>query len=402
MSETPPRPPRATAILLGCVAVLMLAPVTMPVPVLRGLVQTRFAVGDLATALFMSINMVGALVMAPLAGALADRLGRQKGLIVAALCLDALCLWALTAPMPFWLFLGTRFVEGCAHIAALSLLLSLATELAGDGGRARMMGVVGTGITLGVAIGAPLGGRLGRDDPLAPLVVGALILLGAAALVALSLRDRPPGPRAGLTRIFALARRESALLVPYAFAFVDRFTVGFFTTTFTLYLANVHELTVAHIGLLLGLFLLPFALLSYPCARLSERTSRTGLVVGGSLAYGLAVTTLGAWSPGFLPALMLALGVLSAVMFVPSLLMVTDLAPAAIRSTALGGFNAAGSLGFVLGPLVGGGVSQVVGGATDPHTGYALAFVVAGLAEIACVVATRSALRRLRAEGRTT
>ncbi len=391
-----------TPILFGLIAVLMLAPVTMPVPVLRDLVQTRFAVGDLLTSLFMSINMVGALFTAPLVGAVADRLGRQRSLIVAALACDALCLWLLTTTLPFAVFLAVRCLEGCAHIAALSLLLSLAGDLSAGGGRARMMGAVGTGITLGVALGAPLGGFLGRANPLAPLQVGACVLLAAAMLVAFAVRDKTPRTRPGLGRILALAREEKALLVPFAFAFVDRFTVGFFTTTFTLYLANVHALPAARIGLLLGVFLTPFALLSYPCAKLSERASRSGLVVGGSLAYGVAVMTLGAWSPSLLPILMLALGVLSAVMFVPSLLMVTDLAPAAIRSTALGGFNAAGSLGFVLGPLVGGGVSQVVGAATSAQTGYASAFAVAGFAEVACVAATLPALRRLRAAGRTT
>jgi MFS family permease len=264
------------------------------------------------------------------------------------------------------------------------------------------MGAIGCGITLGVALGAPLGGLLGRTDALLPLRVGAAVLLAGAALAALALADRPPGARPSLRAILALARRETALLVPFAFAFVDRFTVGFFTTTFTLYLKNVHELPVARIGLLLGLFLGPFALLSYPFARRSERTSRTALVVGGSLGYGALVATLGAFPPDLLPFLMLALGVLSAVMFVPSLLMVTDLAPDAIRSTALGGFNAAGSLGFVLGPLVGGATSQVVGAATTPHGGYAAAFLAAGLAEIVCVLATLGALRRLVAAGRTT
>ena len=115
---------------LGLLAVLMLAPVTMPVPILRGLVQDRFLVSDFLTSLFMSVNMIGALVTAPLAGAIADRIGRQRTLIVAALVTDAVCLVALTAPLPFWLFLSIRFVEGCAHITALSLLLSVAGHAA--------------------------------------------------------------------------------------------------------------------------------------------------------------------------------------------------------------------------------------------------------------------------------
>lgn len=386
--------------MLGFVAVLMLAPVTMPVPVLRGLVQDRFGVSDFLTSAFMSINMIGAILSAPLAGALADRLGRQKLLIVIALLLDAAGLFALTLDVPFWAFMAIRFFEGCAHITALSLLLSIAGEASRGSGRTHAMGAVGGGLTLGVAIGAPIGGRLGTIDALAPLQVGSIILVSAALLAFVVVPDRVGSARTSLKRIGSIARRETAVLVPYAFAFVDRFTVGFFTTTFVLYAKNVHELPVARIGMLLGLFLGPFALLAYPFARISEKTSRIALVAGGSLAYGVAVTTLGMWSVQSLPILMVTLGVMSAVMFVPSLLMVTDLAPPEIRSTALGGFNAAGSFGFMVGPIVGGAVSQLIGEATTPHTGYSAAFVVAGGAEIVCVLAAWAFLRRLKAAGR--
>ena len=74
---------------LGLLALLILLPVTLPVPVLRELVQERFAVSELLTSLFMSINMVGAVLSAPLAGALADRFGRRPPLIAAALAFDA-------------------------------------------------------------------------------------------------------------------------------------------------------------------------------------------------------------------------------------------------------------------------------------------------------------------------
>ena len=61
---------------LGVLAVMILLPVTLPVTVLRGLVQERFGVSEFLTSLFMSINMLGAVIAAPLAGALADRVGR--------------------------------------------------------------------------------------------------------------------------------------------------------------------------------------------------------------------------------------------------------------------------------------------------------------------------------------
>ncbi len=121
-------------------ALWIMMPVTLPVPVLRELVAERFEVSELATSLFMSINMVGALLAAPMAGMLADRWGRRRPLLVGALGLDALCFFALAAPVPFPVFLAIRFFEGIAHISALSVLLTLASHALPDEQRGRAMG----------------------------------------------------------------------------------------------------------------------------------------------------------------------------------------------------------------------------------------------------------------------
>ena len=389
---------------MAFIAVLILMPVTLPVPVLRELVQERFAVSQLLTSLFMSINMIGAVLTAPLAGALADRIGRRRELIVAALLVDAAVFWGMTAPVGFGWFLGMRFVEGCAHIFALSLLLSVASGSAPAERRGRIMGLVGGGIMLGVALGAPLGGLLGRGGPLVPLRAGAGLALLAAVVCALALPrvDRGGESSSGARAIVRALRENGALAAPLAFAFADRFTVGFFTTTFSLYLSSLHGLAAPQIGLLISLFMLPFAGLSYPFGRLSERVSRAGLLCVGSVVYGLGTASLGWWPVELLWLLMAGLGVAAAVMFVPSLIVTTDLAPPEIRSTALGAFNAAGSLGFIVGPLVGGLVSQSVAAGAGWEAGYRAAFVVAGGSEMLCVLATLPLLLRLIRQGRTT
>jgi MFS family permease len=383
-------------VLLGVLAFLTLVPVTLPVTVLRELVQERFGVSELLTSLFMSINMVGAILTAPLAGALADRFGRRRALVAAALLADAALLYALTLDLSFRAFMALRFLEGGAHIFALSLILSLASQSQSDSRRGRAMGVVGAGLTLGVALGAPIGGVIGRTDPLRPLLVGSAVVAGAALLAALSLREvGGVGDRPSLARIVAVVRRNRVLLAPLAFAFADRFTVGFYTTTFSLYLSRIHDLSAPHIGALIMTFMLPFALLSYPLGRLAERRSPVAMVCGGSLAYGVGTALVAFWPAGWLPALMLALGIASAVMFVPSLVLTTDVAPPEVRGTALGAFNAAGSLGFVVGPATGGFVSESVAGLASWETGYRAAFAVAGVSEIACVAVTLPLLARL-------
>jgi len=401
----PDRQPYAGAgvLILGLLAFLMLVPVTLPVTVLRGLVYERFGVSELLASLFMSINMVGAVLAAPLAGALADRRGRRVDLIVVSLFIDALLLHALTWSLPFAAFMALRFLEGCAHITALSLLLSLASNARADAMRGRVMGLVGGGITLGVAVGAPIGGAIGGEDPLVPLHVGSGVVAIAAILAWAKLEETPTlAERPSLRHIVGVLRENRLLFAPLAFAFADRFTVGFYTTTFSLFLSRIHEFPPARIGFVIAIFMGFFAALSYPFGRFSERTSRVAMITLGSLVYGV-LTVAVPWTPAtFLPGLMVGLGVASAVMFVPSLLITSDAAPAAIRTTAMGAFNAAGSLGFIVGPVTGGLVSQVIAAGSGWETGYRAAFAIAGVSEIACVAIGLPFLIRLVQAGRTT
>jgi MFS family permease len=398
-------PPGATGRLtaIGVLALWIMAPVTLPVPVLRELVQDRFLVSEFLTSAFMSINMVGALLAAPLAGYLSDRFGRRKPLLVGALVIDALCFLALTAPLPFTAFLAIRFFEGCAHISALSILLIMASRALPSEHRGRAMGVAGSCMMLGIAFGAPLGGMLGRSGPLLPLQVGAALTLAGAVLASLLREhDHVEDERPSTREILSSLRAQPALFAPLAFAFADRFTVGFFTTTFSLYVGRIHGLESAQIGALIATFMIPFAILSYPFGRIAERFSITVLLCVGSLLYGVGTAFVGFTAPPELFFLMFGVGITAAVMFVPSMVLTTQLAPAEIRGAALGAFNAAGSLGFILGPLTGGAISQAVAAQSGWLVGYRAAFIAAGLSEVLCVMIALPFLLRLRRQDRST
>jgi MFS family permease len=372
----------------GFLALCMLIPVTLPVPVLRVLVHERFGVSEFETSLFMSINMLGAVLAAPLVGSLADRWGQRRTILLWALVLDALCFFLLMSPVPFPVFMGIRFIEGAAHITALSMLLSIASTSVSPDHRGRALGIVGAGLLLGVALGAPIGGTLGHTDPLRPLLAGGVLLVATMAIAFVFLRDSdlredPEEPVSG--GLMLALRTEPRILVPLLFAFADRFTVGFYTTTFSLFLSRVYGLGPQQIGLLIAAFMLPFAVLSYPFGILSEKTSRVGLLAVGSLLYGLGTASLVLWSPAQLPFVMAAIGISAAVMFVPTMVLTTEYASDELRSTALSAFNAAGSLGFIVGPVVGGLISQSFGSDEEWLAGYRAAFGVAGGFEIVLV-----------------
>ena len=381
---------------LGLLALLTLVPVTLPVPVLRELVTDRFGVSELWASIFMSVNMIGAAIAAPFAGAAADRFGRRPLWIAAALAVDALCFLGLTLEIPFPAFMLIRFVEGCAHIFALSLLLGLAATARPPDQRGVSMGATGAGLLLGVAVGAPMGGFLGAEDPVRPFYVGSAIVLGASLLSILLLRETNESreQRPGFREIARMLGARPILTVPLLFAFADRFTVGFFTSTFSLFLSSIHGLPPSRIGILIAIFMLPFALLSLPFGWVSQRSSRALLLCGGSAVYGVLVGSIGFWPGDTLLIPMLATGAAAAVMFVPSMLMTTEMTPEAVRTTSMGAFNTAGSLGFIVGPLTGGFVSSAVAASHDWHTGYQAAFLVAGGAEILLAIAAFPVLWR--------
>jgi MFS family permease len=388
--------------IIGILSISIMAPVTLPVPILRELVGDRFEVSEFLTSLFMSVNMIGAAISAPMAGALADRIGRRRPLIIGALLADALCFLAMSLEVPFSVFLAIRLVEGCAHIFALSLLLSIAAALGGSHQRGLTMGIAGAGMMLGVALGAPIGGVLGSVEVLRPLYAGAGLLVVASLLAIVALPDPSQiERRPGIGAIWRIVKQNRDVIAPLVFAFADRFTVGFYTTTFSLFASGLHGATPPQVGLWISAFMLPFALFSFPFGILADRVSKTALLCGGSLIYGLLTASLGFWPTEAIGGVMAVIGVSAAVMFVPSMLMTADLTPPAIRSTALGAFNTAGSLGFILGPITGGLVSGVVAASYGPAIGYRAAFAVAGGAEILCALLALPMLLRLRAAGRT-
>jgi MFS family permease len=404
MTDRAPSSPPPSAHVLAALTFLAVTPVTMLVPVLKSLVQDTYGLDAAATSDFMAVNMVGAVLAAPLAGFLQARFAHPRDSIAAAFLCDAALLMALRfarGEVSYPLYLGIRFFEGAAHILALSMVLGLAARCGRDAAsRGRVMGAMGAALTFGVALGAPLGGKIGDRAPDLVFTIGASLSLLAGIVAALRLgRAQAAERHRGLFSAVRALREDARLFVPYAFTFTDRFTVGFFISAFPLYLGNVLQRSPGQIGAALAAFLLPFAALCYPVGRLSARVSRTTFMAVGSAVYGVSCCLVGHVSEGALIPLMVVLGLASSVMFVPTLMLASVLGGESDRTTVMGGFNAAGSLGFLCGPLVAGRVVTYVSQSQGEASGYAAAFVVAGIAEMLCVGLALPFLKRLeRAE----
>ena len=314
-------------------------------------------------------------------GVLSDASGRRTPFIVVASIAGAASYAALAAlptigTIPFEGALALRVIQGAMTIGVFSLTMTMLMDL--EGGHGKNMGVAGIAIGLGAALGAPVGGQLTGIDPVAPLVAAAVLLLVVGVLVT-TVPDRAPQTSRRWRAVVAGLHDRPVLGLPYAFGFVDRMTAGFFALVGTLYFQDVFGLDPAETGLVLACFFAPFALLQYPMGVLSDRIGRTVPIVAGSVCYGLGILAVGAAPTVLVAAVaMVGVGVLGALVSPATMALVTDLAGDHERGVAMGGFNMAGSLGFLAGFLVGGLVAG--------SRGYDAAFLVVGGTEILIAV----------------
>ncbi len=388
--------PRVVALALltfGC-----MLPVTMLVPALKELVADRYGASAFWTHGFMSINMIGAILAGPIIALLADGRFPRKRIVAIALAADAafLSLMAVAPNLPL-LFLF-RFLEGAAHILALSTLMAVASAWSDPARRGRTMGIVGALMMFGTACGTRLGGIAWTLMPNwifhAAGMIAAMLALLTLFVVAEPIRDAAHGrQRIGLIR---LIREQPRLGIAYAYAFIDRLCVGVVITTFGLFLADIHNLDPERRSMMLVRFLIPFAVLVFPAGWLADRIGRIWPLALGSIGFGLVFASYGFAPHEWLGMLMVASGVLSAVMFAPNLTICADLAPSHLRGAAFTGFNIAGSLGFIVGPLLAGGLFTIAARYDAVLSAYQTTFVFTGATQVLCALLTLPALLRLK------
>jgi len=380
-------------LVLSAAMFLALIPVTLLVPGLDELVIGRHGGSEADAHAFMSVNMIAGMLAVPVLMRRLDRVHHLRRWLAMLFAIDALAFVAMGAAESLGGLLVFRSLDGLVHLPAVTLLMVAANRSAGAH-RGASMGALASALMLGITVGSPLGGWLVQRDPGLVYPVGAAIF-AMAGLVCVTIPSPDPvqaGPPRG-TR-YRWQWRHPETWPPLGYAFMDRFSIGIFVSTFTLFLAREHGIDPAGRGVLVALFMVPFALLSWPVGRLAERVGWFRLLVGGNVAFGLVFGFYGYAPAGLLPLVMVLSGVCSAFIFAPSLLLVSDLVRRGQGEGLFGAFQVAGSFGFLVGPIVGGILVALTG--SDGRPAYEAIFLGVGLAELALAAATVVLLGRLR------
>jgi MFS family permease len=378
-------------LLVALATILTLIPVTLLVPGLRELVEVAHGGSASAAHAFVTINMITGIIAVPFVMQLQRRFGSLRVWVAALLASDAVVFLLMRSAPSLTALFALRALDGALHLPAITLLMVAANRLAGPR-RGGSLGLLGSSLMIGVAIGSPLGGRLIDRSPMLVYSVGAAVFV-AAAIVSLGIQLTHDAQVRTPSRQYAWNTHVKLAWVPLTYAFMDRFVIGVFVSTFTLFLSDVHRATGAQRGMLMALFLVPFALLCWPAGKLADRIGWYRPLVISNVLFGVVFAMYGRVDFATLPALMVLSGVLSALMFAPNLVLTSEVARRA-GDGIFGAFQIAGSVGFLIGPALGGVLVAVLrddAGAVN----YTQIFTLVGAIEVALALVSAFALGRL-------
>lgn len=334
------------AYFLSLGVVLLALPLYVTGPVGAGALGAGVAYGCFA---------VTALVLRPLAGRLADDLGRRPLLLAGAL-LTGLCMVLVSQTDSFGVVVGLRLLQGVAEAAFFVATLAALADLAPESRRGEALSWNSLGLYLGLALGPALGewliGRGGFDA--AWYGAGALGLL--AGLLALGVGETRAGGEP--------ARRQRTLLhrpaIPASIGFVaSLIAAGGFLAFATLHAEDLGMRVTSLPLLVYGSVVVAGRVLF---ARVPDRVPpySLGTAALGAIATGLGVAAVVPTAPGFLAGVALvALGVT----FATPAFFTAIFASAAPheRGAASGTASAAIDLGMGLGPITLGLVASAAG-----------------------------------------
>ncbi|MCA9285783.1 MAG: MFS transporter, partial [Phycisphaerales bacterium] len=207
-------------------------PDAMLPPVLQGLLVQRYGITPTAAHWFMTVNLIGALAAVPVLVVVRRRLPPALVLAVGAAANAALLL-ALAAPIGFGWSVGVRLAEGVADMVVLAVLFDLLSRGGPRAWRGHRLGLGGTALMLGLAVGAVAGGRLGRDAPLAVLPAGAAAcgVLGLLSVFGWRLLRRSDSAQAPAPETDHRANALAPLWPSLAMFGADRALAGLLSTT---------------------------------------------------------------------------------------------------------------------------------------------------------------------------
>lgn len=355
---------------------------------------------EIDVALVIAIYSLGAGIVGPFWGALSDRIGRKRVLMI---CLfgGALSYLLLGAATELWMLYAARGFGGLMA-GSLPVASALMADVSAPERRAKAMGLVGSAFGLGLILGPVIGGLLAGpgDSFFLPGVFAAAMSFLSVLLAGVLLPSEAPrtltsattgrnSPKMGL--IPFLRERHAMLLVSQYALHTAAVSSAIYLSP--LWLAAFQNWGPREIGILFGL--VGVAMIVIQGASIDWLTRRFGLLnvlgagafvfvsslvatlfVDGELSRALVVFTAFTGATCCLPVL----NTIASSVVIPS-----------ERGRMMGATALTASIGRVAGPLVTGAVLAM--------TNYALAWLFVALPVVGLLLWSRTAAKRYRKPG---
>lgn len=345
------------------------------------------------------------------AGALADRVGRRRLLILGWLL--ALPVAPLVALAPsWWLIVAANVFLGASQGLAWSMTVVMKIDLAGPARRGLALGLNESAGYLGVAATAFASGALAASfAPRTVVWVGAFGIALAGTVVAfVFVRDTGGhvaheqtghGERKALPlrRAFSEASlRQPVLRACSQAGLVNNLNDALAWGLAPLYLA-AHGASVAEIGVVAAVYPGTWGLLQLATGWLSDYAGRKPLITAGMLVQAGALALLVAGGGTFVPALAAAalLGLGTALVYPTLIAAVSDVVEPRDRASVVGVYRFWRDTGFVVGAVLTGVVADALGRGEAIATVAALT-AASGLLVAATPWTTTGAARTIEAD----
>jgi MFS family permease len=310
---------------------------------------------------FFSIYAIGLILASIPLGIVSDRKGRKIFLVGGMFALSLANLaYALSDTMGE--VMVCRALQGISAAATYTCGLSLISDLFPSEMRGEKLGTVmaaeGAGTMAGPLVGGPLLDTLGYSFPFYLCAFLSLIV----AFLLLGIKEPAIKRREKSVSILNLVFHNRGLVTGCAIVLIGTMGLGLIELLLPLHLSDRFDIGATGIGVLFGVCMIAFVALQPFVGRLSDRVGRRKPIIMGLIASSLVFPLMVNMNHILLCGVVLAaLGISFSLFFASLYPLFSDFAFGRYGA-AFSLFNITYSLGYMIGPLSGGALSDIMGG----------------------------------------
>lgn len=331
------------------------------IPFISILFHVEMGISMIAVGTVFSISSVSRALFGLLGGEASDRwgrvrimgfslLGRAVSLLLIALLLSR---GAGFIPISGLVILSSvlgAFYQPVAH--------AMVADVVEKGKRVEAFSIIRIGGNLGWAVGPAIGGFLSLISYSLLFLIGSLTAAIAGGLILFFIKETVPGleNRSKFSFKDLVEIRKDHLFFIYCVISLFLFTViGQLIATFSVFSVDSVGISRTQLGYLFTLNGAIVVLFQFPMSKFVERYRLTKVLLYGSLLYLIGYTSVGmAGSFAWLFVCMTTVSVAEIAVMPAAMAMVANMASERHRGRYMGTFSFAHSLGWSLGPLLGG------------------------------------------------